>query len=319
MRLRASALALVVVPALLASAPAFAQSDAALRDALDRFQEGLEASAAANQTNDPAKWEESRVKFLEAYAVARRPSIAYNLAYSEERLGRTMDAIGHYREYLAARDKPKEAEARTRLAALLQAYGQIRVEAPSDAVIEVDGRATPTRAPLADTVVVAPGKHHVVARLADLVASRHAEVAVGQTATVSLTWPDPKRKPPVAKIVTASGLGVLGVVGLVSAGILKAQEGSAASRQRELQAGYGVDSCAASPADARCADLTKAADSRRSNDIGAGVALGLGLGFLGAAAATWFLWPDPSVPADVKKPAVHVAPTLHGFLAFGTF
>jgi hypothetical protein len=335
MRLRASALAMVFLPAFLAAAPALAQSDAALRDALDRFQEGLEAAAAANQKNDMAKWEEARVKFLEAYAVVRRPSLVYNLAYSEERLGRAQDAIGHYREYLATSDKPKEAEARTRLAALLQGFGQIKIEAPADAVLEVDGKATPTRAPLADTVVVTPGKHHVVARLADKTAEGDAEVTAGHTAAVSLAWPELKKKPSTAKLVTVGGLGVLGVAGLVTAGVLQASAGSKASRQKELQEGYPVDSCTTNPGDPRCVELQSVTDARHSNSVGAGVALGLGLGFVGATVATWFLWPDQAVPADSSKPApagathatspapshftMRVAPTLQGFLAFGTF
>ena len=325
MKLGASALALFLAAAVTAAGPARAQSDAALRDALDRFQEGMDAAAVANETGSTAKWEEARVKFLEAYAVVRRPSLVYNLAYSEERLGRGKEAVDHYREYLAFADKPKEAEARKRMAALLDALGQRQPEAPEHSPVTVDGAAVPGEPPFRETVVVKPGAHVVVARVGPRRAEKTVQVGAGQTERVTLELPETseRRQPSLRKILTTGGLAAVAVGAFITAGVMKAQEGSAASRQSELKGQEPANACALAPSD-RCTELLVVGQDRERYDIGAGVALGVGLALAGGAVATWFLWPNTEpVSEDNAGPrqarAIRVVPTLGGALVEGRF
>jgi tetratricopeptide (TPR) repeat protein len=63
---------------------------------------------------------------LEAFAAARRfvplPELAYNLALTSERLGRSEEAIDHYRTYLREARRPEDEESiRTRIKALQSA------------------------------------------------------------------------------------------------------------------------------------------------------------------------------------------------------
>jgi hypothetical protein len=79
----------LLVPAVFAASLVFAtgahaqqppQQDAATRDAMARFNEGL-------ALHDQGKDEDARTKFLQAYAIVKRPSILFNLARSEQLSG----------------------------------------------------------------------------------------------------------------------------------------------------------------------------------------------------------------------------------------
>ena len=288
-----------LVLALAVAPDARAQSAAALQDAMNRFEEGLDAAAAAHRTGDPAKWEEARVKFQQAYAVVRRPSLVFNLAYSEENLDRRLEAIEHYREYLRFADRPKEADARARLERLLGQVGQLRIEAPAGAEIELDGVWLPQRAPLEDTVPVLAGRHRVRMRHGPHEATMLADAAEGRLTRVHLA---PKAPVAAAKgndgprIAVTAALGGLAVAGLAAAAGLKVHESSLAARQGVLQEGFGPSACA-SAADARCDELARVTDQRQQADVLAGVAVGVSVAAAAGAVAS-FLWLGPRAPRD---------------------
>lgn len=97
--------------------------DAALLDAEARamFARGIEAFRAK-------RYEVALAAFLAARSIAPLPELDYNLARSCEELGRTRDAIDHYRAYLHHASPDEAAATRSRIAAL-QAAAKIEARA----------------------------------------------------------------------------------------------------------------------------------------------------------------------------------------------
>src|SRR4051794_11903223 len=82
--------ALASVPAL----PGVARADdAAVAEAKQRFDEGLELA-------DAGKHEPARLKFQQAYSVFKAPAVLYNLARSEQLTGHELEALEHFRLFL---------------------------------------------------------------------------------------------------------------------------------------------------------------------------------------------------------------------------
>jgi hypothetical protein len=164
-----------VVAALAAAGPAGAD-DTAQRDAQARFEEGLARVRADNLAG-------ALVSFQQAYAVMHKPAVVWNLALTEEKTGRPVDALAHFREYLrvAPAADPDRARAQKHIDGLNAATGHIDVAAPTGAAITVDGTQSLGATPLADPVDVAPGHHDVEARLGTVVKTVGIEALAGQT------------------------------------------------------------------------------------------------------------------------------------------
>ena len=223
------------------AAPAYAQGDVAVRDAQARFEEGLERVKVGD-------FEAARLSFAQAYTVLRRPAILWNLALAEEKTGHLVDALSHFK--VVARDAtaaPGDRDvAQRHAAALMDRTGHIAVDAPSGAVLTVDGDPTESVAPLAEPLDVAPGHHAVEARLGRGHKTLEVDAAAGQVARLTFAVaddappgaaPTPAPPPPIepgapgpaeagvdhrssspstARIVTTS---VLGGAALVAAGV----------------------------------------------------------------------------------------------------
>src|SRR5258706_12731827 len=152
----------VLIGGLLVAAPAgaLAADDPATREAQARFEEGLTRVKAEN-------FEAARVSFAQAYAVLHRPSILWNLALVEEKSGRGLEALAHFRDYV--RQFPSEddrAGAQKHFDALMAQAGHIEGQAPVGAQVTVDGGRTGI-APLAAAVDVKTGRHPVQGRPAE--------------------------------------------------------------------------------------------------------------------------------------------------------
>jgi tetratricopeptide (TPR) repeat protein len=95
--------------------------NAALLDAEARamFARGIEAFRAK-------RYEVAHTAFLAARSVAPLPELEYNLARACEELGRTRDAVDHYRAFLHHASPDEAAATRSRIAALQAA---VRIEA----------------------------------------------------------------------------------------------------------------------------------------------------------------------------------------------
>lgn len=101
--------------------------DAALLDAEARamFTRGVEAFRAK-------RYEVAHTAFLAARSVAPLPELDYNLARACEELGRTRDAIDHYRAFLHHASPDEAAATRSRIAALQASARVAALQAAAD-------------------------------------------------------------------------------------------------------------------------------------------------------------------------------------------
>ncbi|MCL2779720.1 MAG: hypothetical protein FWD73_17145, partial [Polyangiaceae bacterium] len=113
--------------------------DVAKTEAESRFTEGLDLA-------DQSKYEQARVKFLQAATVLQTPSVMFNLARSEQMTGHDVEAIEHYRAFFKSSkfdsritDKKRE-KAKEYIADLLTKVGQVEIDAPDGARISVNGK-----------------------------------------------------------------------------------------------------------------------------------------------------------------------------------
>lgn len=341
--------ALAVLPialALLASSPAFAQSNAARAEALKRYNEGI-------ALHDAGKEQDAYVKFAQAYAVLKTPPILFNLARTEQLTLRFVEAAAHFREYVALPEQaliPKATrdKARAFLAELNAQLGHVALTAPAGASIVIDGRELAQRAPFTEDIDMMPGTRVIVARLGDNTASASVEVSAGSTTRVNLQFdarpapaPTPApAAPPTAPAAaptaaperpavveeshatrdvlrwTSTGVAVVGIS--VGVGFMLA----ANSKDSDLSA-YQVAhprSCAGATGSA-CAEATSLQDDRdRSRTLST---VGFVVGGIGAAAAvaTWFFWPNRGGAASGR--GTWVAPSVgvagYGLQAGGRF
>jgi hypothetical protein len=178
----ASLLPTLAALALLAAAsPAQAADDKAIRDAQARFAEGL----ARVKSGD---YEAARISFAQAYVVLHKSDILWNLALSEEKSGHPLEALAHFKELTAtATVDTDRANAQKHAATLMAQTGHLDIDAPSGAVLTVDGVQNAGLAPLAEPLDVAPGRHVVEAKTAEGTKSATVETAAGETARVKLT------------------------------------------------------------------------------------------------------------------------------------
>jgi hypothetical protein len=287
-----------------------------------------------------------------AKCALKRANILFNLARAEQLTNHPVDAIGHYKLYVAdstVTAVDREA-ARKRIVELSALVGHIVIDAPSGADLWIDGQMLPRKAPLGEPADAAGGMHTVQARLGDQTKTATVACSPGQTVTVKIeiegtpgtglvvvpmpgervTVPAPTpEKPfhyetPTAKVVTVVALGV-GAVGFLAAGIgLEAASSSASSalnadHAQILKAGGNPNTfCTTSPTAAPCADEASKAGAHAS-DANAGVGMLVGTGLLGAAAVvTWIVWPKSKVQ-DAARIVPMVSPQMAGLGLTGSF
>jgi hypothetical protein len=152
-----------------------AADDPAVRDAQARFDEGLDRV----KTGD---YEAARISFAQAYAVLKRPAILWNLALAEEKTGRWVDALSHFRRVVrdANASSSDRDDAERHAKGLASKTGHIDVQAPPGATLRIDGDAVEGVAPFAEPLDVMPGHHQVDARSADTSQSWPVDVPAGQ-------------------------------------------------------------------------------------------------------------------------------------------
>ena len=285
--------------------------DAATRDAKARFEEGLKRYEAQD-------FEGARVAFQQAYSVLHAVDILYNLALSELRSNRPVEALTHLQEYLKDK-RPTEQERAKASKYLAEAHaktGHVFVDAPPGAAVLMDDVSLDKKAPVKDPVTVSAGKHVCSIRLDGKTQTVEVVASPGQSVTVRFTGggekapevlegqqqPSNGETPAPAqpggggwstgKMVTVVGLGV-GAVGAVVAGVIfQAGQSSAQSDVQALaQSNPGV-SCTGPSAPAVCskaADLKSTYDSDRTLSV---VMFATGGVLAAGAVATAFLWPN---------------------------
>jgi hypothetical protein len=171
-RVRAFGVVVALVPTLLSSvltwtprvdggvgslgvAEAQAQEDAVTKEARKRFQEGVKLF-------DEKKFDLARASFLQAMALKPHPAILLNLAQTELVAGLSLDALGHFKQYLndpATQGDPKRADAERGVAEARAKLprAQVSVDLPG-AEIFVDNVRVGT-SPMGDAIDLKPGNH----------------------------------------------------------------------------------------------------------------------------------------------------------------
>jgi hypothetical protein len=158
---------------------ALANGGAAEHEAQARFEEGIARVKTGN-------FDGARVSFTQAYAVLRRPYILWNLALAEEKTGHALDALEHFKDFARGRqDGDERGGAQKHIAELMAQTGHLDVVARAGSQVFVDGAPEGT-VPLADSVDVAPGRHHVEAHTPRGEREVDVDVEAGQVLRVNL-------------------------------------------------------------------------------------------------------------------------------------
>jgi hypothetical protein len=310
------------VVSLLAFATLAHADDAAMAEAQARFKEGLELA-------DTAKFEEARLKFLQAFAVLKAPAVLFNLASTEQKTGHDVDAIEHYRAFLkssandtriidAMRDRAKQ-----NIAELLKKVGQVDIDAPDGSKITVDGK--PLEESPKEPVPVTLGKHKIEAAFNGRLKSIQVDCPQGQIAKAKIEFDnvtDGSYAPPegssggswsTARIVTVSGLAAVAITGGVLSFVFHNNAQGNVDESKALLQGrscVGVTS-------ADCTTARQLKDDRDSNVTLSTISLVGGAAFAAGAVAAAVFWPTSSERAARVVPAA--APGYGGLSFVGRF
>jgi hypothetical protein len=270
----------------------------------------------------------------------KRPNILFNLARAEQLTGHPVDAIGHYKLFVADNTVTgvDRETARKRILELSALVGHVIIEAPSGADLWIDGQMLPRKAPLGEAADVSAGMHTVQARLEDQTKTSTVVCNAGQTVTtkieIQLTAtpvvvvpipgeggfaPAPAEPPPPvvhygpsgAKIATTVVLGAAAVIALGVGVGMQVAAGSKGSDVTRLQG--GPSSClGAASSSMRCTQLASAANSQAS-DENARTGAFVGAGILAAATVvTWFVWPNTKATEVGKYVVPMLSPGVAG-------
>jgi len=173
------------------AAPALAKAqDAAATDAQTRFEEGLTRVRRGDFVS-------ARVSFAQAYAVLRKPRILWNLALCEEKTGRLLDALTHFKQ--VERDPATldadRANARLHVNGLATQIGHVDAQAPPGVTLTVDGGPLSAVAPLSEPLDVPPGHHVIEAKLEEGTKALGVDAPAGQIAHVTFLSLDASSPP----------------------------------------------------------------------------------------------------------------------------
>jgi hypothetical protein len=270
--------------------------------------------------------------------VLKRPNLLFNLARVEQLTGHTLDAIGHYKAFLAdgTVTVADRETARKHVAELSPLVGHILIDAPIGAEVSIDGQTLPGKAPVIEPADVATGAHTVEARLGSQSKTASVSCEAGQTVTakieleiapppVPVVAPAPAPvEPPEASVqvrTTASGakidtvviLGGLAVAAIVIGVAMEVTAESARRNESGEQTGE-LSSCFGSRASTltRCNDLASDVNDKLTDENGATAAFIAGGVFAAATALAWAAWPNRRVVESRRRLVPHVAPGVAG-------
>src|SRR5678815_189015 len=140
------------------------------------FGEGLQLFAQKD-------FNHARMKFAEAYSKYPSPNSLLNLARAEQLMGECVDAVLHYRAYIALPENPRissfdRGSATIKLNECLAKIGRVQVTAPRGAHVTVDGLArvwTP-----GEPLDVPAGQHRIDISFENLTKSRTTSPGEGE-------------------------------------------------------------------------------------------------------------------------------------------
>jgi len=299
--------------------PAFAQNNAALQEAQQRFEEGLKFADEGNH-------EQARLKFSQAYAVFKSASVLYNLARSEQLTGHDLEALEHFREFVKLPQSAKVPDAQRQKAkdnieTLEKRVPQIDVDVPPGAHVKVDDRAF-SEIPK-ESVPVTPGKHTVEATYEGKIKSVTVDCSIGHRTKATIVFEVGTTEPPPpgggekssARYVVPGVIGVVGLIGLgFGIGFAGASQSSKDQEDRLRENGAGI--CGANGNQARCDELKNVRDDVNSQATFATVSYIAGGAFIVGAVVTYLLWPSSRSSTGSR---FHFSPVANGgTVHFGT-
>jgi hypothetical protein len=320
-----------------------------LKEMQRRYDEGVKLFKAED-------YEHARLAFAEAAALVRTPNALYNEAYCELMSGHNVESLNHFRELLRepkANPKDVEKAKTTFIPQLVPKVGQITIEAPQGALIDVDKEKVGT-APVPDPVAVEGGTtHRVIALVGGETLTKEIPVGKGETVHVILGTAPPAT--PAAASASAlddiparieksstmstsptggqrdsmpdqdaerkryivsgvfAGATVLLAIGSVS--FFVAANGSN-NDVNAAQAAHPGTSCYPNG----CADLNSALDDRHSRAIwGTVLASGAGVAAVGTVLSWYLLRPKAHSSSASVEISPSFAPGHTGFLLHGSF
>jgi len=303
------------------------------------------------------KIDEARLRFAEANALVRSTDILWNLIAAELQSGHYADALNHARQFVRDPKAPANEVAETNIKTIPKAtekVGQIEVEAPTGAQIEIDGKDKVGHAPLLDPYALLPGSHQVVAVVGAQRLETSVDVVAGQTVHVALGSPRlvapgattadstpstaPVSPPPRAAAPTIDtipqgptpdhaepsdtrkwvtlGFGAGAVLLAAGSFMFLSMSGASKDAASELQLELPPGSC---PNGSGCAGLSQDLNNQNTYfHLGEGLAVGAGVAAVGALVS----WLTIS-PRSPSRSALVVLPTATssrpGFVVEGSF
>jgi hypothetical protein len=239
------------------------------------------------------RFDSARTKLLELLSIEQKPGVLYNIATAESELNLNVDALTHYREYLAHPNAKADLRAevqKTLFPAVYKKTGHLYVTAdPGDEVFvggrsqgkapitrEIDLVPGPTRVGVAGREVDLEAKAGIVARIDLRKSAKREESEVDKQLRSMPGGEDgPKAAKPKDKGGGLSGLSVLGIVtggvglaligGGVFAAISATQSAGVADKQRAALNPKGNDTSRCLPpfaGEQKCLDLKNTNDER---------------------------------------------------------
>ncbi len=190
--MRVRTLAFAVSLLTFTSAFALAGDNKAESDRL--FGEGLQMFAQKD-------FNHARMKFAEAYSKYPSPNSLLNLARAEQLMGECVDAVLHYRAYIALPENPRissfdRGSATIKLNECLAKIARVQVNAPRGAHVTVDGLARV--GPPGEPLDVPAGQHRIDISFENLTKSRTTSPGEGEVTNVA--WEDPAPPPPPPEV-----------------------------------------------------------------------------------------------------------------------
>jgi tetratricopeptide (TPR) repeat protein len=287
------------------------------------FGNGLELAKAGD-------YDGALAAFKQAYTAKPGPRVLFNIALCEEKLGRYLDALTHYRAVLgdAGTQADEHASARKHLDLVMGQVAHINVKAPGGTPIALDGGPALGTAPLDAPLDALPGDHVVTATLAggprsvtvhgnagDIVLADLSPLppeapppAVAPPPSASAPLPNDVAPPPptqapsprTARTITVAVLGAAAVGSVVGGVLFGVQSQNDANQIASYQHQYGSSYCSQVQNDP-CAKWNSTKDDQnRSFYWSTGLYVAGGVLAAGAV-ATWFLWPHPSEPRSALR------------------
>ena len=301
--------ALVIAGLLLAASSANAQDNRAESDRL--FNEGIALYGKKD-------FEGARGKFADAYAKFPSPNALFNLARTEQLLGRCSLALPHYRAYVALPENPRitaqnRIEAKQRTEECNKTIGRVQIHAPPAVNVSVDGRPMPWEP--GDVLEIVPGAHVVNLQMGADSKRRETQCDAGQVVTIS--WddekvivsggggtPEPKTRTVTSAVPPTPTIVFLGL-GAASLGL---GIGFALDSQSKQSTGEKTGPCAG-PGDPSCAAV-ESMRSAQATSAALSIAFYIGAGVLAATGIVWWI----VAPRKTIEVIPTVSPTGAGIL-----